>query len=135
MTLSKIIDRQYLKEVHDINAWFDHLRIGYIGIHSGNHTHLFIAGGDNNYDVVFHRSLNDDDLFKRKSFERISQDELYSGMTSSHVKRRYWVFDRCFTKLSCVKDTIYRVQGTDRVKKFELNKTQIEKFKYNEDLL
>ncbi len=135
MTLNKIVEQEQLKEVHDINAWFDHLRVGYIGIHSGNNKHLFIAGGDNNYDVIFHRLLNDDDLFKRKSFRRATPEEVYSSLSVSYSKRRYWVFDRCHTKLPLVKDTIYRVQGSNRVKKDELNKLMNIMFKYDKELL
>ncbi len=135
MTSERIVLWGDLKEVYNVDAWFEHMYAGYIGMQSGNLQHLFVAGGDNNSEVIFERTIQDDDMFKRKSFNRTNYLDVYSRMTRFSPNRRYWVFDRDRIKLSTVKDTIYRVQGTDRVRNQVLSKLKSVQLKFDEELL
>ncbi len=135
MTPEGIVLRENRKEAYTIDDWFKYMQAGYIGMQSGNLRHIFILGGDKNSNVIFERTLNDDDLFKRMSFDRTDQLDVHNRMTRVDPRRRYWVFDRDYIKIATVKDTIYRVRGTDRVKKQPLNKLKIIQLKYDKELL
>ncbi len=135
MTSKEIVLWNDCKEVRNVDDWFEHMRYGYIGMQSGNLQHLFVFGGDNNSDVIFERTIQDDDLFKRKSFNRTDFSDVYNRMTRFSPNRRYWVFGRDRIKLSTVKDTIYRVQGTDRVRNQVLSKLKNVQLKFDEELL